>query len=52
MLRRDGFWYLAAAVSYTLLGIWHKWLLNWWTGPLWLVAFVVAGPALSARWRR
>ena len=22
-------WYVVAAVSYILAGIWHKWLLNW-----------------------
>ena len=42
-------WYTAAAVTYIALGIYHKWLLNWFVGPLWLVAFVVIGPALRAR---
>lgn len=46
------FWYVAAAVSYVALGIYHKWLLNWFVGPVWLVAFVVVGPALVARVRR
>ncbi|MGB3734637.1 MAG: hypothetical protein WA964_06760 [Ilumatobacter sp.] len=45
----EWFWYLAAAVSYILLGIWHKWLLNWFVGPGWLVAFVVIGPWLTDR---
>jgi hypothetical protein len=47
----ESFWYLAAAISYILLGIWHKWLLNWFVGPLWLVAFVVLGPAVWDRAR-
>ncbi len=47
--REEWFWYLAAAVSYILLGIWHKWLLNWFVGPAWLVAFVVLGPWLTDR---
>ncbi|MEM9746695.1 MAG: hypothetical protein AAF945_08370 [Actinomycetota bacterium] len=47
--REEWFWYLAAAVSYILLGIWHKWLLNWFVGPAWLVAFVVIGPWLTDR---
>jgi hypothetical protein len=45
----EWFWYLAAGVSYILLGIWHKWLLNWFVGPVWLVAFVVIGPWLTDR---
>jgi energy-converting hydrogenase Eha subunit G len=42
-------WYLVAAVSYIVLGIWHKWLLNWFVGPAWLVTIVVAGPWLTDR---
>ena len=45
----EWFWYLAAATSYILLGIWHKWLLNWFVGPVWLVAFIVVGPWLTDR---
>ncbi len=45
----EWFWYLAAAVSYIVLGIWHKWLLNWFVGPAWLVAFIVIGPWLTDR---
>lgn len=45
----EWFWYLAAAISYILLGIWHKWLLNWFVGPAWLVAFIVIGPWLTDR---
>jgi hypothetical protein len=40
-------WYLVAAVSYVSLGIYHKWLLNWFIGPVWLVAVVVIGPWLT-----
>lgn len=47
--REEWFWYFAAAVSYIVLGIWHKWLLNWFVGPAWLVAFVVVGPWLTDR---
>ncbi len=42
-------WYLVAAVSYILLGVWHKWLLNWFVGPLWLVTIIVVGPWLTDR---
>ena len=42
-------WYLIAGVSYIVLGIWHKWLLNWFVGPAWLVAFIVIGPWLTDR---
>lgn len=45
----EWFWYLAAALTYILLGIWHKWLLNWFVGPVWLVAFIVIGPWLTDR---
>lgn len=37
-------WYLVAGVTYVVLGIYHKWLLNWFVGPVWLVAVVVVGP--------
>jgi hypothetical protein len=46
------FWYVLAAASYVGLGIYHKWLLNWIIGPLWLVATVTIGPAIFDRLRR
>lgn len=42
-------WYVLAGTSYIVLGIWHKWLLNWFVGPVWLVAVVVVGPWLTDR---
>jgi hypothetical protein len=42
----EWFWYLFAGVTYVLFAIWHKFVLNWIMGPGWLVAVVVAGPAL------
>jgi energy-converting hydrogenase Eha subunit G len=48
----QAFWYAAAAVSYVILSLWHKWLLNWFVGPLWLVVVVTAGPSLVDRVRR
>lgn len=47
--KEEWFWYLFAAISYILLGIWHKWLLNWFVGPVWLVVIIVAGPWLTDR---
>ncbi|MBA3606192.1 MAG: hypothetical protein M3487_01430 [Actinomycetota bacterium] len=44
-------WYLLAAVTYIVAGIWQKGLLNWFVGPLWLVVVVTAGPPLLARVR-
>lgn len=44
-------WYLVAGISYIVLGIWHKWLLNWFVGPVWLVAIIVVGPWLTDRLR-
>jgi hypothetical protein len=37
-------WYGLAGVSYVGLSIFHKFLLNWLIGPLWLAAFVWLGP--------
>jgi len=47
--KEEWFWYLLAGVSYILLGIWHKWLLNWFVGPVWLVAIIVIGPWITDR---
>jgi hypothetical protein len=49
--REEAFWYLFAAISYIGLGVYHKWLLNWIVGPLWLVAIVTIGPSLVDRVR-
>jgi hypothetical protein len=49
--REEWFWYFAAGTTYIVLGIWHKWLLNWFVGPTWLVAWVVIGPWLVDRAR-
>jgi hypothetical protein len=50
--RETAVWYLLAAVTYVLVGMFHKWLLTWFLGPAWLVGFVVFGPALVDRIRR
>ena len=34
-----------------LASIWHKFLLNWFVGPFWLVAVVIVGPAIWDRLR-
>ena len=44
-------WYVLAGVTYIVAGIWHKWLLNWLIGPLWLIVVIVAGPWLLDRVR-
>jgi hypothetical protein len=49
--REEWFWYLLAGVSYVVVSMFHKILLSWWIGPLWLVVFVVAGPAIWDRLR-
>jgi hypothetical protein len=49
--REEWFWYLFAAVTYIACGIWQKFLLNWFVGPAWLVAFVVFGPLVWDRIR-
>ncbi len=41
-------WYVVAAVSYILAGIWNKWLLNWLLGPIWLVAVICLGPPIAS----
>jgi hypothetical protein len=42
--RETWVWYLVAAASYIMAGIWQKGLLNWIIGPAWLVVVVVVGP--------
>jgi hypothetical protein len=42
----DVFLYAAAAISYIGLSMYHKWLLDWIVGPLWLVAWVWGLPAI------
>jgi tellurite resistance protein TehA-like permease len=43
--------YIAAGLTYCVLGIFHKFLLNWIIGPLWLIAWVVLVPAVIERLR-
>jgi hypothetical protein len=38
--RRELLLYVVAGVSYVVLGMQFKWLLNWILGPLWLIAIV------------
>jgi hypothetical protein len=49
--REQWVWTLLAAVTYVALSIWHKWLLNWIIGPLWLVVWVSVGPWVLDRLR-
>lgn len=42
----EWFWYAFAGITYIVAGIWHKWILNWIVGPVWLVAVVCFGPPL------
>lgn len=44
--------YVLAGATYVLLGIFHKFLLNWVIGPIWLVVWIWAVPALIDRARR
>ena len=44
--------YLFAAATYVGLGMFHKFLLNWIIGPLWLVAWVWLVPAIIGAVRR
>lgn len=43
--------YVLAGISYVGLGMFHKFLLNWIIGPIWLVAWIWAVPALVERFR-
>ena len=49
--REEALWYLVATVSYVGVGMFHKGLLNWLVGPLWLVAVVTLGPLVADRLR-
>ncbi len=44
--------YVLAGVSYVGLGVFHKWLLNWVIGPVWLVAWIWLAPLVVDRLRR
>lgn len=44
--RETAFWYGLAGLTYVGVAIFHKFLLNWFVGPLWLVAVVWLGPEL------
>ena len=43
--------YVLAATSYVALGAFHKFLLNWIIGPIWLVAWVWLAPLIVDRFR-
>jgi hypothetical protein len=43
--------YVLAGVSYVVLGVFHKFLLNWVIGPIWLVTWIWAVPVLVERIR-
>lgn len=44
-------WYAFATLTYIGFGVFHKWLLNWIIGPVWLVAMVWVLPPLVDRLR-
>jgi hypothetical protein len=46
------FWYGLAAVTYIGASIVQKGLLNWFVGPLWLVAVIWIGPLATDRARQ
>ena len=43
--------YVLAGASYVVLGVFHKFLLNWIIGPLWLVGWIWAAPVVIDRLR-
>ena len=43
-LRETWVWYIVAGVTYVAVATYHKFVLNWIVGPLWLVVVVVVGP--------
>lgn len=44
--------YLLAGITYVVLGVYQKFLLNWIIGPIWLVAWIWGVPLLVDRVRR
>lgn len=50
--RETAFWYGLAGVTYVGASMFHKFLLNWIIGPVWLVAVVWFGPLLVDLVRR
>jgi hypothetical protein len=49
--RYEALLYLVAGLSYCGFAIFHKFLLNWIIGPIWLVAWVVIVPLVIERVR-
>lgn len=47
--REEAVWYLVAAVTYVAASLLQKGLLNWFVGPVWLVAVVTLGPLAADR---
>ena len=47
--REEALWYLVAGISYIGASLVEKGLLNWFIGPVWLVAVVTLGPAAADR---
>jgi hypothetical protein len=43
--------YVLAGVSYVVLGMYFKFLLNWIIGPLWLIAWIWVAPIIVDRLR-
>lgn len=43
--------YVLAGLSYCGFALFHKFLLNWIIGPVWLVAWIVIVPAVIERVR-
>lgn len=44
--------YVLAGATYIGFGLFHKWLLNWIVGPIWLIAWVWLVPLVLDRLRR
>jgi hypothetical protein len=44
--------YVLAGATYVVLGVFHKFLLNWIIGPIWLVAWIWAVPVVVERIRQ
>ncbi len=43
--------YVLAGATYVVLGVFHKFLLNWVIGPVWLVVWIWAAPVVIDRVR-
>ena len=41
--------YVVAGITYVIVGMFNKWMLNWVLGPIWLIVWVWIVPGIADR---